>query len=373
MHLTDNLLRAYLDRELTDQQVALIQDHLSTCSGCARKFDMIHAIQQQVTNHIQPLAPQLHEMPEGPKNTYRRLLKLRKEPKPMIKRYPIWTALAVIAVVIVLFSFTPVQTWASSFLGLFRVEKITVIPFNPAAIEDSHQGLASHKEAMKEVFGKNLDITGDEEVQEVASSTEAAAQAGFTPRLPDLPDQSATFYVKTGMQASLIIDQPRMQAILDAAEMNIEIPASVNGQEVKIEVPNAILTAFGECPEQDPTSGELKDCTVLIQLPSPTVKLPDELNVPQLGEAVLQFLGLSAEEARSLSATIDWTSTLILPIPQGEEITYEEVLVDGGTGTLLQSEENDVYTLVWVKNGMLYMLAGSGGKEAARPFVNLLP
>lgn len=291
----------------------------------------------------------------------------------MFKRHPLWTALAVFAVLIVLFSFTPINTWASSFLGLFRVEKITVIPFNPTNIENSHQGLVSQKDTMREMFGKNLEITGDDKVQKAASSDEAVAQAGFTPRLPNVPGQSATFFVKPGMQARLVIDQPRMQAILDAVEMNIEIPASVNGQEVEIEVPNAIIAAFGDCPEQDPTAGELKNCTVLIQLPSPTVKLPDELNVPQLGEAVLQFLGLSAEEAKSLSATIDWTSTLVLPIPQGEDVSYEEVTVDGGTGTLLQSAENDVYSLVWVKNGMLYMLAGSGGKEDARPFVNLLP
>jgi hypothetical protein len=54
-----------------------------------------------------------------------------------------------------------------------------------------------------------------------------------------------------------------------------------------------------------------------------------------MGEAMLKFLGYPEAEARAMSARIDWTTTLILPIPQGEGITHQDVSVDGVQGTFL--------------------------------------
>jgi hypothetical protein len=74
---------------------------------------------------------------------------------------------------------------------------------------------------------------------------------------------------------------------------------------------------------------------------------------------------MTPEEAASFAQNVDWTTTLVLPIPRyGTE--YRDIPVDGVTGTLiLQGVEEHVpsYLLIWVKDGILYALTGPG--EAA--------
>ena len=374
MHLKDDMLRAYLDREIPVGQVSQVREHLARCAECAQRLEQTRARAQRVSARLDFLAPGPRELPRPAKFAYQRFQMNRKETDfSMLKNRSLWAFLSVVAVLAVLFSLTPVQAWANSFLGLFRVEKVTVIPFDPAQLEQTHGKLSDQKESMEVLFENNIQMDEQGEIAKVDSQAQAAEQAGFTPRLPELPDQSPTLYVKPGLHATFTIDQARMQAVLDAMDIDVTLPAEVDGKDIQLDVQNAVAAAYGNCPEEDPTESALEECTVLIQLPSPTVETPEGIDVPRLGEAMLQVLGLSEEEAKNLSATIDWTSTLILPIPQGEEITYQDVVVDGVTGTLLESSESSSYTLVWVKDGQLYMLAGSGGKDAAKVFVTALP
>ena len=377
MHLKDDMLRAYLDREISAGQSAQAQEHLARCPECTRRMERLRARARRVSAQLDFLSPGPRELPRPAQTAYHRFQIHPKEQSfpmfRMLKNRSLWAAVSVVVVLAVLFSLTPVQTWASSLLGLFRVEKVTVIPFDPTQLEQTHSKLSDQKKGMDTLFENNLQMDEQGEIARVETEELAIEQAGFTPRLPQMPDQTPALYVKPGLQATFTIDQPRMQAMLDALEMDVALPASVDGKDIKLDVQNAVVAAYGDCPEQDPSEGALENCTVLIQLPSPTVETPEGIDVPRLGEAMLQILGLSEEEAKSLSASIDWTSTLILPIPQGEDISYEDVAVDGVSGTLLESTENSSYTLVWVKDGQLYMLAGSGGKDAAKVFVTALP
>jgi hypothetical protein len=80
---------------------------------------------------------------------------------------------------------------------------------------------------------------------------------------------------------------------------------------------------------------------------------------------------MDAEEAASFSSTVDWTTTFVIPLPR-YEVDYEEVSVDGTTGTLLMENRyyGDQYVLMWVKNGMVYALSGAGGKNEALKLAN---
>ena len=72
-----------------------------------------------------------------------------------------------------------------------------------------------------------------------------------------------------------------------------------------------------------------------------------------------------AEEAEKFSETVDWTTTLILPIPR-YNVQYQYVDVDGVTGTLIQerlSRPDPKYMLIWVKDNIVYVLTGRGDGE----------
>ena len=110
------------------------------------------------------------------------------------------------------------------------------------------------------------------------------------------------------------------------------------------------------------------DCVILAQIPSPTVITPPDVDLEQLAEIGLQFTGMTPEQAHDFSQNVDWTSSLVIPIPKNAA-TYQEVDVDEVTGTLIQQPVNEnrpEYALVWVKNGIIYAISGLPGSNSAR-------
>ena len=76
---------------------------------------------------------------------------------------------------------------------------------------------------------------------------------------------------------------------------------------------------------------------------------------------------MSAADAHQYSQSVDWTSTLVIPFPRNAG-TYQQVSVDGVTGTLISREgrgSGGQYSLIWVKNGILYGLTGNGTSAQA--------
>jgi hypothetical protein len=70
---------------------------------------------------------------------------------------------------------------------------------------------------------------------------------------------------------------------------------------------------------------------------------------------------MSPAEAAEFTSTVNWTSTLLVPIPRNAT-THEQVSVDGVTGTLIQrsSDETPQYVLLWVRDGIIYAISGLG-------------
>jgi hypothetical protein len=137
---------------------------------------------------------------------------------------------------------------------------------------------------------------------------------------------------------------------------------------------------YGECPKID-TEGEGQvgnssqafNCTILLEAPSPTVNVPADLNLQQLAEIGLQLAGMSAVQAREFCQTVDWKSTLVLPITRFVR-SYATVTVDGVQGTLMTPADRrgPGSVLIWVKDGIIYQLAGPGGSSDAIALANSL-
>jgi hypothetical protein len=119
----------------------------------------------------------------------------------------------------------------------------------------------------------------------------------------------------------------------------------------------------------------VRNCVLLAQMPSPTVDAPPDLDVAQVAEVGLQLTGMTADEARAYSQTVDWTTTLVIPIPRsGHE--YRPVTVDGVTGYLIYRMSDDGaparYSVVWARDGMVYGLSGFGPAETGLALANSL-
>ena len=284
-----------------------------------------------------------------------------------------WTVIAIVALVAVSFSFAPVRAWAGQFLGLFRVQQIAVLPVDITRLSElnGNEALGSQ---ISQLFSKSVNVTrkpGNPQV--AADAAEASQLAGFTVRLPGSRADAPQLTVQDGMAFEFVVDRNLAQGILnEAGRSDLQLPASLDGAKIAVDIPNAVSAAYGNCPkiEEGVVTGSpgrrFANCVMLVQIPSPTVNTPPDLDVAQLAQIGLQFTGMSAEEAQTFSQTVDWTSTLIVPIPRNGAV-YKQVSVDGVTGYLIQRPADDApeYALIWVKGGIIYAIGGLGSNSTA--------
>ena len=262
--------------------------------------------------------------------------------------------LALVAIVALLMTFPTVRAAAGEFLGLFRVQQfapISVSPQQMALLERlGEEGLAPGEFVVTREIG---------EPETVDSPEAAAAVAGFAPKtLPNRGELMRT-YVMRGGAGHLVVDLAGARAIVEAAGADpLLLPDSLDGARVDVTVHDSV--------------GQLYDNgIILIQSPSPDVNYPADVNPTLLGEALLQVLGTEPAEAQRIAQSIDWTSTMLLPIPQ-DLGTYREVTVNGVSGVLLEPFDADAEaSVVWQQDGMVYMMrAGRMSVDEMLAFAN---
>jgi hypothetical protein len=165
---------------------------------------------------------------------------------------------------------------------------------------------------------------------------------------------------------------------------NISLPPEIDGAEVTVDLPVMVSASFGDCgvssaegypkgyDPDDPAMTMTPSCTTLVQMPSPQVNAPEGLDLNTLGQAYLQLLGMSPDEAAQFSQNIDWATTLVVPIPM-YEATYQAVDVDGVKGTLILGNDQGFgqqYMLIWIKGDVVYVLNGPGNASTAVRLAN---
>jgi hypothetical protein len=390
MHLNDETLYAYLDRELTTAERARCGEHLAKCSDCQSRLEALGQRSARVAAHLAALDPAPSEAPRPARQAYLTLRQrlITKETNPMLRflnsRFwrPVLAAITLIAVLAIALTFQPVRALASSFLGLFRVQQVTVLPLDMAGSRGALDN-PQMSEAIGKLFSENFNYTREMQTpQEVADVAEASQKAGFSPRLP-ANQTAAGLLVYQGPAFEFTINRANAQEILDSADRSdLKLPAELDNAHISVDIPAAVQAGFGKCEKEGNKHQSVlfsgKDCLLLTQLPSPVVKTPDTLDPSALAQIGLQFTGMSAEEAARISQTIDWTTTLVIPVPRGQ-VENKPVSVDGVQGYLFERPKSDdpdeqfsAYTLIWVKNGIVYTVFGMGDSQKALDLANTL-
>ncbi len=256
----------------------------------------------------------------------------------MSTRRLVTVGLTLVLIVAALVAFPSVRAAANDFLGLFRVQKFAPISVSPqqlALLERlGEEGLEPGEFVVTQELG---------EPQVVDSPEAAATTAGFAPKTLNRAELIRT-YVMDGGAGHLIVNLAGARAIVEAAGADpLLLPDSLDGARVDVTVYDSI--------------GQLYDTgVVLIQSPIPDVNYPADVDPTVLGEALLQVLGTEPAEARRIAQSIDWTSTLLLPVPQ-DLGTYREANVNGVTGVVLEPFDPEAEAaVVWQQDGMVYMM-----------------
>lgn len=258
----------------------------------------------------------------------------------MRQRKYAWTVLTLIVLIVVAVSIPGVRAAASDFLGLFRVQKFAPISISPEQI-----ALLS-KIAEEGLFPGEIELLDEPGPAEPVKSLKAASDvSGWIARAPGERDLADEVYFIDGGSGRLTINVENTRRLVEAAGADPTlIPDSLEGAVVDVTIYPAISQGWS-------------DGLMLNQSPSPLVDYPEDVDTAALGEVLLQSLGVERRQARRLARSIDWTSTLLLPIPEGMA-TFNEVSVDGVDGIAIGSMDGQDSALLWQKDGMVYVLSG---------------
>lgn len=281
----------------------------------------------------------LHEQRDEPAPGYSRALRehLRSlEPEPPERGFRFQPALATaLAAALLAASFTlpAVRVAAQNALDLFRVRSFAAVEIDASRMEQLKQlHDASGSDPAMMVFDKKEVLQEPGEPVEYPSADLAGAAAGLPGlRKPTTLPDGLTFEkaAVTGQGAArLTLHADRLQHVLDAlAITDVRVPPGLDGQIITVHVPASVIQRY--------TNGK-RQLTV-IQAPSPEVSLPPGADLRQLGEIGLRVLGLDPDEAHRVAATVDWRSTLLVPVP-ANAASFRQVDVNGHKGLLIRME-----------------------------------
>jgi hypothetical protein len=383
--VAESVLRAYHDGESDPLERPEIEKHLGNCAHCGNRLREIVATSGHVQGHLLWLDDSTSEVSVDPQIALSRF-KSRygpgKERVPFITRLfarrwrPVWVTAVAAAFVICSLVFPSGRSLAERFLATLRIERVQAVRLD-LSDPDGNRPL---QQMLSQMLSDKVVVTVDEKPQHFTTSADAGQLAGFHVRLLGARTDAPAFTVEGQHSFQMTIDRARLQDIFDqSGRPDLLLPATLDGAMVSVQIPRSVRLEYGNCPhgigEEDARreSTGWSDCLALQEAPSPLVNLPSDLNIQQLAEIGFQLAGMSATEARELCQTIDWKSTLVLPIPRFVG-SYRLVEVNGAQGTLIKDSgrRGPGYVLIWVKDGIIYCLAGQGDSSKAVTLANSL-
>ena len=386
-HLNDGQLRSALDGELDGAGM----HHLETCPACQARQEVIRTQTQQAASGLYFLASPAGKAGPAPKTALNRFYQrneYRKEISMFRKLFAsplLRVGLAIVLILAVVLSFPQARALADQVLNLFRVQQVVVVPVDFTGIQQLTGNDTLGKQVSDLIAGS---ITIQQKPGDPVTATDAGQASqltGFNVRLPAGMTPSRISVEGAGA-FSVKVNVAKAQALLnEAGRSDLVIPSSIDGEDVSVTIPASVSVAFGTCPDPaardngidiGTTSGrQYPDCILMAELPTPIVSAPSDLNIAQLAQIGLEFTGMTSDQAAAFTQTVDWTSTLVIPLPKNAA-TYEQLTVDGVTGTLIQRPADDApqYALLWVKNGIIYAISSLGtNSQQAIQIANSLP
>ena len=187
-HLSDGEIRAYQDHELNLELQQRVEKHLAACNRCQGQAARLLSRSERVAERLRMLEPgQTPSVRAGWARLLERNMQGKKEHETMRGKIfsrrtrPAWVALAVIVLLAVSMAFPSVQAIANNFLGLFRVQRISVIQVDESNLPNQ---LGSSTQ-LENLMSQDVKYESKGDPQEVADAAEASFEDGvLTLRLP---------------------------------------------------------------------------------------------------------------------------------------------------------------------------------------------
>lgn len=268
---------------------------------------------------------------------------------------PMLTAAAAAVVVGIVTSVPTLRAAVVQFVSLFRVVNVVGVP-----VASNHlDRLKADDLQIGSLIGEHVQVVEDPGPPVGMPSIEAAAAAaGMTLATPEwLPDGTRVIEAAVVGERAVRItaDSQRLQQVMDALGItDLTVPPGLDGRVIDVRVPPVAMIRYEH-------QGARR--TRLFQARTPEVALPDDIDLPALGEIGLRILGLPAAEARSFAAAIDWHTTLVVPVPPNAT-SFQQVDINGRRGVLVQHQPPNAAlttTIIWSTPDRVFALVSIQG------------
>ena len=365
-------LQAYLDGEVSRQNSWEIEVHVADCERCRAALDELRQQEAVVTagieehnrtvgdhqsNREKAWGRFVEEQAEGNKRSL-----LRGVDRMMRRNAKLAAAAGVVLSLALLLSLGPVRSSIAGFLGIFRVDKIETVQISP-------QDLARIEEAMKsggedlEIpnFGK-IDVKGKEESR-IVSLEETRKAVDFSVRIPDgavAGFGAPTIRVQSPVSAKLVLDVEKANSLISSFGGKKMLPGTIDGKSFSLEVP-AVVRAEYPAASQDARALNIS------QARSPEIKVPEDVDVEDIRDALLSIEILPSDLRSKLAAVDDWRHTMLVPNIDG---SAKNVTVNGSDGVFITSPEHRQWrgessALIWLQDGVITVIEGDLTLDAA--------
>jgi len=279
------------------------------------------------------------------------------------------SALVAVVAVVAAMTFTPMRTVADDFLNQFRVQTFAAVtipmdmisPLQSAALDGmSEEDKQRFEDELNQLgaFDTTFEFSKDN-LPAPTSLDEAEALFGVIDAPDDLPDGfdgAPNAYLSEAGTASYALDTANAQALIDELGLPIYAlpdPALYPTLEFGANVPAAAILEY--------TNDDGKKIMVG-QMASPTLDIPDGVDMDALREEILRFPGLPTDLVAQLRSIEDWETTLIIPIPEGA--TSDDITINGEPGLLIEHTLGSA--VLWEKDGVLYAVIGQVSGDEVR-------
>jgi hypothetical protein len=276
-------------------------------------------------------------------------------PRGVATRAAKWSVFAAsLALVAFAFTFPSVRAGAQAFLDWFRVVNVAGLSFDAERLQE----LTSSGLDLPAILGEQVEVLQEPSgVVSYGTLEDAAVAAGARVLVPAwLP----VGWERTGIEvtgesaARLTASSDKLQRVLDALAIDdIDVPVGLDGQTATVRVPPIVRITY--------RNGE--SMLGLFQARSPEVSFPTGMDLPKLAEIGLRIAGLDRDEAYRFAQSIDWRSTLIVPVPAAAA-SFRQVDVQGQSGLMIEpiggtDERRAGNVLLWSSDSQVFAISGS--------------
>ena len=249
-----------------------------------------------------------------------------------------------------LFALPSVRAGAETFLDLFRVVNFVAISVPTERLTALQRGLD-----LPRMLGEQVHVVqASGPPQSVATAEQAGVLAGVAVHLPTwLPDGLTLQGIEVlGEQRwTVAASSKKLQQVLDTLGINdLVVPPGLDGQSANIHVYPSLHVAYGA------RTGHVQ----FVQGRQPEAVLPHGTDLPLLAEIGLRVLGFEPNEARRFANSIDWRTTLLVPVPVSIA-HFREVDIGAGTGLLIETPGTNgppTSQLLWSAGNSVFALIG---------------